>query len=525
MPLVTVSPTTVTIPVVNPGQAATDNSLGLTFNPTPQTEQTTVTLSITDAPVGMFVAELYGLSVPGGGLPPSKTLVATTGIGEGGSATGTLTKGPSYNFTINFYPPALPVPGSFSATLVVSWSGGSASVLLSGTTAEIRATVDTTQPIKLKPGGQTSVPIKIAYASGDATTLDVNVIPSNFPAPLPSGLTITGPSTPTSLAAAYSLAGQNPKQPQSGPPAEVLNPDRTAVITLSVSANQSIEPANMQPAYVNVSVDTPDLTQLAPAPVEIKFDITPLPVTVSIMNQPIKFKTTTQGGLEISIKGDGAPTFVEFGAVSAKYASDSEPVDITIAWPQGISTSNTINAPIGASSNDRDGQVNVTVPFTAYNGLFKNTLAFQLTLLPYTDVLNLSQGIPPASATGQISLTWNSDGNVTMTGAFNRNESINLPGDPLGVSIAWVLTDSTGRQYVVKHGGWFENNWQFNKSVISPEIQEYWDDFMPGFGHQLFIGYADNRWSAPTPNGVPSDAIVIQLPNGGPPENALPDGG
>ena len=127
--------------------------------------------------------------------PPQLT---TKGISTAASGTlePTPPNTPPYKMQIDFTAPTVPVPGSFTGTLIVAWAAsatsaaGSASVALVGTTGSLTANVATGEPIKLTPGGSAPVPIKITYLSSDATTLHVDLAPAIFPAPPPTDLTI-----------------------------------------------------------------------------------------------------------------------------------------------------------------------------------------------------------------------------------------------------------------------------------------------------------------------------------------------
>jgi len=153
-----------------------------------------VTLSITGAPEGVFVASLIHNSesvVPV--ISETSTTLASTSASVSTSPSATIEPEPllahglsPYSIQIDFAAPALPLPGNFQGTLTLSWPGGSADVALGGTTALITATVATGEPIPLTAGGKVTVPVKVVYASGDSTTL-LSILPplrSRQPRPL-----------------------------------------------------------------------------------------------------------------------------------------------------------------------------------------------------------------------------------------------------------------------------------------------------------------------------------------------------
>ena len=70
--------------------------------------------------------------------------------------------------------------------LVVTWPGGSALLELSGTTAQITATLLDKEPVEVRPlevDYYPTIPVKITYFSGDSSNLKVNVGQASPPTP------------------------------------------------------------------------------------------------------------------------------------------------------------------------------------------------------------------------------------------------------------------------------------------------------------------------------------------------------
>jgi hypothetical protein len=182
MATITLSPATLTIPVVKAGQASPNNNEGaqrvaLTFTGAP-----VVSFAITDAPAGVFVAELFKEPViPGGVRPiprnPPVNLPATLDPNE------------KYYIQMNFFAPSEPVPAYFPGTLIVSGGSAPANVALVGTTALLTAT-HTYGGATASPIGQGFyraeflVPVSIAYISSDPTTLNVQLGLLDAPPPV-----------------------------------------------------------------------------------------------------------------------------------------------------------------------------------------------------------------------------------------------------------------------------------------------------------------------------------------------------
>lgn len=255
MSSVTFSPATLQIPVVNPGQGAIATATMTLIG-----SQETLSLAITDAPAGAFTAEFSSTIGAKGEVPPSQPM----NPGD-------------HNFQINFDAPAAAPPDVVTGTLIVSWpGGGSASLALVGTTAQITATqlYSDPPPEVLLAGNPSDLHIQIDYVSGDATTLDVNLTPSNFPKRPPAGVTI---DTAKAKLTPVFIKGVNPKMHKFG--LDVLSPNRSTKVTLKISADATAEVGTHQ-AYINVSSDNfPQLTNSAGGggglPVMVTFVIPP----------------------------------------------------------------------------------------------------------------------------------------------------------------------------------------------------------------------------------------------------------
>jgi hypothetical protein len=231
MSSVTFSPTTLQIPVVNPGQGAIDTATLTLIG-----SEETLSLAITDAPAGAFTAKFSSFIGAKGEFSPSQPMNPG-----------------NHNIQINFDAPAAAPPDVVTGTLIVSWpGGGSASLPLVGTTAQITAT-QLDQPPEIQSGAPSYLHIQIDYVSGDATTLDVNLTPSNFPKSPPAGVTIdTAKATlkPVFIKGVHKLG-------------DVLSPNRSTNVTVKISADATAEVGTHQ-AFINISSNKfPQLTNSA----------------------------------------------------------------------------------------------------------------------------------------------------------------------------------------------------------------------------------------------------------------------
>jgi hypothetical protein len=372
MPSVSLSPSSIQFPDDFPGDinSATPSTVTATVTET----VASLTIAIADAPAGVFSAQLVSTEVGHnihGGPSVSTTVLASTDGSEAGTYNSPI---PPCALTINirYAAPSSPVPQAIQGTLNVTWpGGGSASVGLLLYVSQIIPSVGTNQPIRVKAGGDSvQVPIDITYQSYDPAVLQVNVASTNYPPPT-AGLTI-GP-------------GQAQLPPTYGSqhwPFKALDPERTATVKLPVSAATSAVPGKAS-AYYNVTA--PDFPLLYTANYEIAFEIMPRPVNVTVTTPSLSFATNESATLGLTIATDGAAGELNFGTPSATYTADSTPAGIDIAGgnyyfggPDGQSVATSARI---TTTTKKEGLVKVTVPYSAYNGLFKSSISFEVTLL------------------------------------------------------------------------------------------------------------------------------------------------
>ena len=190
-------------------------------------------------------------------------LVASTVAG--GNPSGTLWPTPGvhyqYYFRIKFTAPGVPLPGYFTGTLVVTWPGGSALLELSGTTAQITATLLDIPPVEVGPAlDPGTIHVNITYYSGDSSDLTVDIRQASPPT-APVNFSVT-PVHVTMLPHLHLITVNNPKTPfPMRFPIEVPGPTRTAIVPVFFYASTSGK------GYIQVSA--PDSHLPDPPPIEV----------------------------------------------------------------------------------------------------------------------------------------------------------------------------------------------------------------------------------------------------------------
>ncbi len=226
---------------------------------------------------------------------------------------------------IDFWPPGTPVPELWSGVVSVFWNDPSASqpvllasLVVTGTTAQLDTTVTGAQPITLTPGQTIGLPLQLEYDSLDSAAINVNVGPSQIPDYIePTGLTITSKTVPMppTFIAAPGVKGS----PSTGPVGiggsvkQTLDPHRVVNSSLSVKASKTIKPGNNQTAYIQFS--DPSLPQQVGSPrvCKVVFNIPPLPISISIPEaQPIDIIRGRSVNVPIAISYDGYATNLVF---------------------------------------------------------------------------------------------------------------------------------------------------------------------------------------------------------------------
>jgi hypothetical protein len=195
MSVITLNSTSVVFPVRQPGQSS-DGTQGVGIVVS-NTQPVLTSVAIQGPNSSAFTAEIVSNSIGFQGI------LHTTNYGTSTEIPPPPPPGqvePGYLVQIGFVAPQEPVPGLFDATLVVSWDGGvswpsgSLQVSLRGTTAQIRASVTTPQPITFRAGDGATVDVELKYLTVDPTPLEITLAPVQFPEGLtfsPKSVTMT----------------------------------------------------------------------------------------------------------------------------------------------------------------------------------------------------------------------------------------------------------------------------------------------------------------------------------------------
>jgi hypothetical protein len=344
-------------------------------------------LAITDtSPVATVSTTFPDLEIP---------IPATNSITIPAPVTGPEIHPISYFLQINFTAPSAPMPGEWSDTVELSWEGGSTQIALGGTTAGFSAKVSNPLPISLTPGVSSTVNVELDYYSADPTAINVTIAPAQPVA----GLTIS--PTTINMPPQYVLSEGSAKTPVGTAggviPQQTLNTHRTATAGVTVTANESTEPANNLNAVLNVTC--PSLpSQIGVTSTRASFDVQPLPVTITVQNQPLDLTPGTPPlTVLLQIVAPGAVTSLSIGPPSAVNASGG-PLEVSLAWPSSYVVSSTPSgialitiggAPVIAhflatslkSTNLSLVNVNVSLPWSAYAGRETGTVVFTINLL------------------------------------------------------------------------------------------------------------------------------------------------
>ncbi len=479
MSSITLGETSVQFPVLNPGQGAQPQSIALTLNGA----ATPVSLAITDAPEGVFSAELIITTLTRVGL--TSTVLANTDDGDPIATVSPTQPGiqSSYSISIYFTAPTS-VPARSQGTLVVSWPDGSANVTLVGTTAQLTASVVRPQPIPLKPGATASVPVNIYYASGDAATLNVQLGPGTFPAPPPAGLTVSPAAVelPPVFDTILRLPGSGPS-----PSGRLLLPFRAATVMLTVSADIGIEPGT-QVCYV--SVTTPDFPQLNPAPVKVTFDVQPLPVVVSLkQQQPVSVIAGESVSVTLLAAEPGASTLLKLGTPSTPSGVH---VDLSApAWqdretgigggPSTASAPLVISVDSSASPFGPAAQAEtISIPWTAYGGRLSGTLQINISVLPNL-IAFTSGSLTALSATASVVWTLAANGYWRYSGSI-KNSEVLASNYSLGMKLNVIID---GKPLPIVHTGtvgpdlpFFNNTDSWEDQGIDDRIRLHWREIL-----------------------------------------------
>jgi hypothetical protein len=401
--------------------------------PTPLLTTTTTSIDFGPNPPSLSISQQIGLSV--GGTGPIKVsmsmqsgnngfsakLLAITHTLHGGvtqsviaSTSGPITSatiGPSdlnkvpitsLMLEVDFNVPTTPVPNAWSDNVVLSYPQGSDTeelfIAVTGSSAQFTANVSSSQPIKLTPGGNGKVAIEIRYNTVDTSPINVTAALATYsPLPVIPGLT----AIPTTAIMSAEYAELAPSSGgKKGPvttsplnPEKVLIPFRSATLEVQVSAGVLTEPGDNQQAAFSVSA--PNLAApFAILPLQVSFNIPPLPIKISPPANTVNLIAGQSASATLNVKIAGANTTINMGPPSSEYTGQinntgpgSGTAPIAVSWPNGVAQLSdgeniiSISAPASAT-----GVATVSLPWSAYDGLTKGTVQFQVNVLPQTAV-------------------------------------------------------------------------------------------------------------------------------------------
>ena len=392
-------------------------------------------------------------------------------------ASGTLTATPTTStnihtlLRIDFTPPATPLPLAWSGMVTISWSGGSAELQLSGTTAQLGLKITSAQPTPVTPGQTATVAITVEYDSVDAATISVDLGPStNSLYPEIAELTI--PSKTLSMPATYIAGTDSPPNKglgsttvvKTGVGAPTLNVHRTATLELPVSAGVTAEPGNNQLAYIVLSA--PSLPEEIAGPFYYKalFNVAALPVKITPPAGTINLLAGTSASVILAVEEPGAQTSLEFGSATLSYGtsipggkvmSGSPNVTVTTgSFNIGHNSGNSATFKLSAPASALGAVVNISAPWTAYKGMLKGTVSFQVNLLPQSIQLNGSANY--AKLTGSYAWNLNASGYSYFTGNVHVPVSEILSQSyACGVSLS--AENSQKKPLAVMHSGTIGN--------------------------------------------------------------------
>jgi hypothetical protein len=373
MPGLTLDTNSITFPVLYPGQPAMNQNIGITNDGDQPVTGITVEVQEAAGSSG-FGAEIIAQTL---GLNHTQTTTVVqqpVTVDPPAKHSSILT---SHSIQVSFTAPQTPVPGNFTATLVVSWDGGSAQIPLSGSTASLAIDVSSPQPTKITAGTPTTVNFEFTYRSLDATTLTATIVP--FDEGFPTGLTFQ-PANVT-MPAQFIEKGQgkptlpftNPTGPTNLVP--VLATTRTATVPVTVSSNAITAQLGDSTGQALIVVHQPDLTAEGAFYANIAFLVNPPLIQITVSpTPPITLKPTVASAVTLTISAAGAATTLQFD-------TGSLPAGIALRWPSsaangqiGIGQSSpvteqfTLTAPFETTSTTNQ-DVTLALKWTAYNGI------------------------------------------------------------------------------------------------------------------------------------------------------------
>ncbi len=425
---ITVDTSPINFAVLTPGDSAPPQSVSITND---GTEAVTVSVSIEESTGSSgFSAQFISSTVVFSNHNPVQSTkdlgltAAITPAADQHSASGAVS---SVGLQVCFTAPASPVPGSFAATLVVSWDGGSAQIPLSGSTAEFTIAVASSQPITLTAGDPATVDFELTYKSFDPTPLQVTLAAATWEG-FPEGLTF--PTTKVKMSPQYVSPVSNPKAPpKTGAPnlAPVLVTTRTLKQQVTVTSDLTATKLGDSTGQIFV-------TGFGTNYVSVAFRVNPQQPKVAVSStQPIILTPSVPANATVSISAPGAFTTLQFEDTG------NLPDGITVGWPsstadgkvsigQGTTSAQfTLTAPITDAQNSQNQTL--SLKWTAYDGLASGTVDIKVQILASQIVWRTPNAqVEQLGAGAQGSATWTltSNGNWS-TAALSKARVMAFP--------------------------------------------------------------------------------------------------
>ena len=342
------------------------------------------------------------------------------------------------------------------------------------------------------------MPVQITYLSGDSTTLNVQLAIATYPAPPPAGLTVS--PAQVQLPPVFFAFKPTPGSPTH----EILDLGRSATVSLTASADTGAQPGTQ---VVYVSVSAVEFPQLNPQPVKITFDITPLPVAVSIkQRQPISIIAGQSAKVTLLVTEPGAPTLLKLGTPSTP-SGVSVVLPAPPPWPAwqdreiGIGGSDTpVTAPLVITVNNSASpwpspqDETISLPWTAYGGKSVGALPLQISLLASAAAF-FSGSLTAEGATASATLLLFADGSWLYSGSI-KNSEVFASNYSLGIKlnlnppIVALRTGSVGPDLP-----FFSNTDSWNAQGIDPRIAERWPEILAA-GNSASLSVSTNPFDA-----------------------------
>lgn len=479
MSTVTLNPTSLSFPLRMPGQPSDEPlTVGITV-----TDPVKMTVDIEGPDASAFTAGIVqeelqirkGAIVPT--INPTKSAVITP------PTTNTV----FWIIQVGFIAPLRPVPGAFSATLVVRWSSptsdsrtvpGEQRIPLTGASAQFTADVITAQPVTFQAGADPIVSMRFTYLSNDPTPLQILLTPEQFPTGLsfdPFNVTMTP---------RYVEVGENPKgsgDKPPPPPTQQLVTKTVATVPIHVKSQRLTVQLGKSTGGVQLQIPyLPDGFAPEPPPTVV-FNVQPLPIDVKVLaDQAVVIVPGVSARVGISITTRGGDTTFNLQPISL-------PSGVTVGFESGgeieigdgtTTTEITINAAFDPTSSSPRAAT-LSFNWTANDGLSQNVFNIDIVILQ--SVLVASSG--PLTAANTVGIGVNGsgmwtlycNGQWTFTGSVSSSDVFN---DDYGFGIASDYVDAQNTTIAVGTTGTVKDNPTWNTGGYSPLITSRWPEIL-----------------------------------------------